>query len=378
MNSAKTKNQTSILTDGSKLITEALARAGADMYVGYPISPANMIYQYALNRFDSFLAAPDEISALQWMCGFSASGKLPVTATAFPGFALMLESVNMAYMMELPMVIILVQRLGPSTGTATSGAQGDLSLVNGAISGGHNIPTFSITNTQDCWEMAENAVKAAVKLRSPVILLTSKEEIMSLLSFDPSRLKEIQYVERPQYSGPAPYLNYKPDDNLVPSFVSLESNDYQVRFTASTHNKAGILQSTAAEALENSARLHKKMIKNMHHICHYDLDEQEGAGRLLVSYGITARAATAAVAEMRKGGNKISLLNVKTLLPIGDAIYKIIEGYQQVYIAEENLNGQYRQLLFGAKSPEHVTGINKIGKMITPIEIIKEVLQDGK
>ena len=81
---------------------------------------------------------------------------------------------------------------------------------------------------------------------------------------------------------------------------------------------------------------------------------------------------------MRKGGNKISLLNVKTLLPIGDTIYKIMEGYQQVYIAEENLNGQYRQLVFGAKSPDHVFGINKIGKMITPKEIIEEIVQDGK
>ena len=63
-----------ILTDGSRLMTEALARAGADIFIGYPITPANLIYQYALNRFESFLAAPDEITAMQWMCGFSASG----------------------------------------------------------------------------------------------------------------------------------------------------------------------------------------------------------------------------------------------------------------------------------------------------------------
>ena len=123
------------LTDGSRLIIEALARAGADAFIGYPITPANLLYQYGSQRMELMLPAPDEITTMQWMSGLSITGKLPVTATSFPGFALRVESINMAYMMELPMVIILVQRLGPATGTATCGAQGDLLLLNGIISG---------------------------------------------------------------------------------------------------------------------------------------------------------------------------------------------------------------------------------------------------
>ena len=122
-----------VLLDGSRLIVEALARAGADAYVGYPITPASLIYTYSSRRFPAALPAPDEITALQWMAGLAAAGHLPVTATSFPGFALMVESINMAYMMELPMLIILVQRLGPATGTATAGAQGDLLLLNGLL-----------------------------------------------------------------------------------------------------------------------------------------------------------------------------------------------------------------------------------------------------
>ncbi len=372
------KNNQTILTDGSKLITEALARAGADIFIGYPITPANLIYQYSLNRFDSFLAAPDEITALQWMSGFSAAGYLPVTATSFPGFSLMLESVNMAYMMELPMVIIMVQRLGPATGTATCGAQGDLTLINGAISGGYAIPTFSISNTTDCWEMAENALKTAVMLRSPVILLTSKEEVMTLLSFDKKTLKKITKVERLFYEGSKPYIPYQPGDNLVPSFVSLESKEYQVRLTASTHNKAGILQNKSAEALENTNRLHKKSIINLNRYLFYEYDVQEDSENLLVSYGITARAAREAVIKLRESGQKISLLIVKTLLPVSDEIYNIIEKFSRVYIAEENLTGQYRQILFGSKSPSHISGINKIGKMIRPKEIMEEITNGRK
>ena len=90
------------LIDGSRLITEALVRAGAEVFIGYPITPANNLYLFSGKRFKTFLAAPDEITTLQWMSGFATTGKLPVTATSFPGFALMLESINMAYMMELP------------------------------------------------------------------------------------------------------------------------------------------------------------------------------------------------------------------------------------------------------------------------------------
>lgn len=370
------ENNKTILTNGSKLITEALARAGADIFIGYPITPANLLYQYALNRFDSFLAAPDEITALQWMTGFSAAGHLPVTATSFPGFALMLESVNMAYMMELPMVIILVQRLGPATGTATCGAQGDLALINGAISGGYSIPTFSISNTTDCWEMAEVALKTAVNLRTPVILLTSKEEVMTLLSFDQSNLKEIKKVEKAPYYGSQPFLPYKPNENLVPSFVKLDSSEYQVRLTASTHNQAGILQNKTPEALENTMRLQKKMLANAGQYFHYEFDEQKDADTLLVSYGISSRATIEAALKLRENGKKISVLTVKTLLPANEKICEIIDRFRKVFIVEENLTGQYHQLLYGTRSPKHIKGINKIGDMISPNEIMKEVSND--
>jgi len=366
-------NKQTILTNGSKLITEALARAGADIFIGYPITPANLLYQYALNRFDSFLAAPDEITTLQWMTGFSAAGRLPVTATSFPGFALMLESVNMAYMMELPMVIILVQRLGPATGTATCGAQGDLALINGAISGGYSIPTFSISNLADCWDMAEAALKTAVELRTPVVLLTSKEEVMTLQTFDFSTVKEISKVERQAYNGPQPFQPYKPNENLVPSYVPLDNSKYQVRITASTHNKAGILQNKTPEALENTMRLQKKMWNNLDKYFYLELDEQEGAETLLVSYGISSRAAVEATIQLREKGEKTSLLTLKTLLPVSEEIYKIIDNYKKVFVVEENLSGQYRQILYGSRSPKHIKGINKIGNMISPKEIMEEV-----
>src|SRR3990172_3117104 len=130
------------LIDASRIITESCVQSGAEVFVGYPITPTNLVYSYSFERFPVALPAPDEITTLQWMSGFSSVGKFPVTATSFPGYALMLESINMAFMMELPMLIILSQRLGPSTGSATTGAQGDLLLLRSSISGGFPIPVF--------------------------------------------------------------------------------------------------------------------------------------------------------------------------------------------------------------------------------------------
>lgn len=365
-----------IFTDSSRLITESLVKAGADVFIGYPITPANLLYQYASKRYPVFMAAPDEITTLQWMSGFAVSGHIPVTATSFPGYALMIESINMAAMMELPMVIILVQRMGPATGTATRGAQGDISVIHGTMSGGFSLPTFSLSNAADCWEISAKAVEVAVKYRTPVILLTSKEEVMTMYSLDKSTLGPISKIDRAFYSGNETFVPYEPKENLVPEFLPVTSAEHQVRFTASTHDKKGIIQNAAPEALANSKRLHTKIVSNLKDFTWYDLDEQHGAETLLVSFGITAQACREAVAELRKEGEKVSLLTAKTLLPIPSEYYTISNRYKRVIFAEENLTGQYRQLMFGIQPSTHIEGVNEFGHMISPMHI-KNVIHNA-
>ncbi|MCK4569496.1 MAG: hypothetical protein KAT76_04345 [Bacteroidales bacterium] len=365
------------LIDGSRLMTEALVKAGAEVFIGYPITPANNLYLFSGKRFKTFLAAPDEITTLQWMSGFAAAGKLPVTATSFPGFALMLESINMAYMMELPMVIVLVQRLGPATGTATSGAQGDIALLNGMLSGGYSIPVISTSEANDCWEMAENALKTAVELRTPVILLTSKEEVMTQFSFDLDTLKEIKAVERKYYSSDGKFIPYKRDERGVPEFLPVNNDRHQVRYTASTHNENGILEGITPGALNNTISINKKIEKNIDSYLYYDLEKDDASDTLLVSYGITANAAREAAVRLRKEGRPVSVFIPKTLLPIPDKYMNIMSGYSNIVIAEENHPGLYRKLLFGVKAPTNVHSVNAIGRMINPDEIIEEVKKHG-
>jgi len=361
--------------DGSRLITEACVQAGADVFIGYPITPANLLYLYAGSRYPTMLAAPDEITTLQWMSGFAAAGRLPVTATSFPGYSLMAESVNMAFMMELPMVIILVQRLGPATGTATCGAQGDLSVIQGTLSGGFTLPTLCISSVQDCWDLSAEAVRAAVRLRSPVVLLTSKEMAMTVLSFDTSQLGEIRPPDRPCYSGEGPYHPYRAAEDLVPPFLPVNQNRFQVRLTASTHDTRGILQNTTEEALDNTRRLQAKLHKNLDSYTLYELDEEEGAEVLLISYDVTAQAAREAARSLRAKGRKISLLVPKTLLPVPPIYLDIAARHPRVVIAEENISGQLRTLLFGAAGRKGLSGVNGLGRMISPGEIVEQAVR---
>ena len=361
-----------VLIDGSRLMIEALARAGADAFIGYPITPANLLYQYGSQRLKLMLPAPDEITTLQWMSGLSATGQLPVTATSFPGFALMLESINMAYMMELPMVIILVQRLGPATGTATCGAQGDLLLLRGMISGAHPIPVLATADFNDCWDLAAKAAEVAINLRTPVVLLTSKEEVMTQKSFDMGTLAKVIPVERKHYDLECEYKSYKPTD-FVPDFLPVTQNKHQVRLNASTHDQTGILQHSNEESMANTRRLEEKVIQRMKSHYYYSLDEQKGAKKLIVAYGITSSAALDATEMLRNNGDKVSLLIPRTLIPTPAFYWELMMKHERVVIAEENINHQFGKLLFGENTPANVAFVGSLGKMISPEEIMKEV-----
>jgi 2-oxoglutarate ferredoxin oxidoreductase subunit alpha len=309
------------------------------------------------------------------MAGLSAAGKLPVSATSFPGLALMVESINMATMMELPMVIVLVQRLGPSTGTATAGAQDDLRFLHGIVSGGYPIPVFCIADLDDCWNLPPVALETAVELRTPVVLLTSKEMVMTQRSLDLSRLEDVKVVERRYYDGTEPYRPYQADDAKAPPFLPLGDDRHQVRMTASTHDQDGILRHSTDEALNNTRRLPAKVEAGTPRL--YELEEAEEAEALIVTYGITSGAAREAVRVLEGMGVPVSLLIARTVLPVPDAYLEIVNRYRKehlpVIFAEENLQGQFASILFGERRPEKVRVVADIGHMISPDDIVREV-----
>jgi 2-oxoglutarate ferredoxin oxidoreductase subunit alpha len=369
----KNKASKNVMIDASRIITEALVQSGADVFVGYPITPSNLFYTYSKERFPEFLAGPDEISVLQWMCGYSAAGKIPVTATAFPGLALMTETLNMAYMMELPMVLIITQRLGPSTGSATTGAQGDLKFLDGIISGGFPLPIFSPSNFNDAWTLSNEALKTAVKFRTPVIILTSKELVMTQKSFDMSSLEPLEKVNRTPKEFKLPFQPYKAGLDMVPTFYPLGNDEYQVRFNSSTHDNEGLIRKGTPESLANTWRLREKLEKRIDEYSFFELDAENGAEDLIVTWGVSADASRDSVNSIRGKGKKVSLLIVKTMLPISQKIYDIIDSYRTITFAEENMTGMFKEMIFGKRTTSKIKTSTKFGTMLTPSEIEEKV-----
>jgi 2-oxoglutarate ferredoxin oxidoreductase subunit alpha len=278
--------------------------------------------------------------------------------------------------MELPMLLILTQRLGPSTGSATTGAQGDLGVINGSISGGFPVPVFCPSSFEDGWKLAHEAMKTSIKLRTPVVLLTSKEMVMTNKSFDLSNLNELKPLEKGYKEDEItePYLSYRSGESLVPPLVPVGDDKYQVRYNASTHDDEGLIRKSNPESLANTKRLKEKLEKRIDEYTFYELDEDGGSNDLIVTYGISAEAARDSLIQLRAQGKKVSLLIVQTLLPVAPKLYDIMDRYDRIHIAEENLSGVYREILFGKAPKAGLFGINKIASMITPSEIINSVL----
>lgn len=365
-------DQQVVITDGSRVLIESLALAGGDVFIGYPITPANLLYEYGRQRFPEFYAAPDEISALQWCCGYSAVGKMPVTATSFPGFALMLESLNMAFMMELSMIIILVQRLGPSTGSATVGSQGDLLLLQGAISGGYPLPVFCPADFQDCWELGRLAAEAAIRLRTPVVLLTSKEMMMTERSLGRSRFPIFAPIDHPaQIHSSLQSYPFTPD--LTPPFAPVGNPNYPVRLNASTHDSSGLIRNSTPEAMNNTERLRDKIVMRMNDFIAFDHDSDERSQALLLTFGITHGAVRKAVADLRDRNIFVDRLTMKTILPIPQSVLEIIDHYTHIFVIEENITAALKRIIFGNLSLPHVHNIGRIGSMVSPDEICAKV-----
>ena len=157
-------SETASLTDGSHLVAKGALHAGVDFFVGYPITPASGIYSEMI-RSGVGISAPDEITSLQYLIGASLNGHKAMTATSGPGFLLMAEGIGAALAMEAALTVVLVQRLGPATGSATMNAQGDVGLVSNIISGGFVVPVLCPSSVEECAEMTVHPVNVSEQLR---------------------------------------------------------------------------------------------------------------------------------------------------------------------------------------------------------------------
>lgn len=377
------------LRSGNQMMAEGALQAGCQFFAGYPITPATGIFKSMVDllpaRGGLALSAPDEISAIAYCIGASMRGFKAMTATSGPGFALMTESLQYALMTETPLVLALVQRLGPSTGGATQGAQGDVLFAEFSTSGGYTIPVLCPSDARECYELTMTAFAWSEQLRTPVIVMSDKEVGMTTESVDYSLLPEIPVPAREHSSARQPIADsgeaaptgtyYFAKAHEIPRFVPV-GGDQIVTATGSAHDKQGKLQKNSPETLEVLLHLEEKIRSRVDELAKVKADLQHSADVLVLSYGITSRAANEAVRKARTQRASVSFLGIQSLFPVPvRQIRQASSGVQRVIIPEENFGGLYRSIVERYIPQHDVRSINKVGSMISPEEILSAILE---
>ncbi len=283
------------LVSGNRLVAQGALEAGCHFFSGYPITPSSEIYETLIAELPAAgglsLAAPDEITALAYCVGASLAGYKSMTATSGPGWCLMIETVQYAVMTQTPVVIALVQRLGPSTGGATQGGQGDVLLAEFCTSGGYTLPVLAPATARQCFEVTQAAFHWAERLRTPVVVLSDKEVGMTLESVNPGSLARWPHTERKSFAaGGRRFLTYaSPCLEEPPEFAAV-GGAARVVATGSAHDQAGRLRKNAPEVIELLIHLQAKIAAHAGEMALVEEERAAGADTLVISYGISSRA----------------------------------------------------------------------------------------
>jgi 2-oxoglutarate/2-oxoacid ferredoxin oxidoreductase subunit alpha len=367
------------LMEGNEAIARAAVAAGCRFFAGYPITPATTIYQHMLGLLPPVggicLQGEDEIASLGFCLGASMAGMKAMTATSGPGISLCSEQISFAVGSEIPVVIVDVQRLGPSTGSATRGADGDIQFLRWGNSGGLPVIVLAPVDVRDCFVLTAQAFNLAERFRCPVFVAANKEIAMTRESLDMDASILPDPLDR--QSCP-PDRQFRPFETApgrpVPDFLPI-GGDRIVRQTSSTHGPDGYITTDPAIIARNVSRLQDKLTAAVEGFAIYEMDAEENADTLLVVYGVTARAARTALVRLRNGGRKISLLVLKTLYPVPEnLIKKCLKGHRQVVVIEMNLGQYVREIerLAGGIPVRRFGRMN--GELITPQQVAEAAL----
>jgi len=379
-----TENQLQNLQGNRACVLGAVA-AGCRFYAGYPITPSseiaeNMSLEMPRNG-GVFVQMEDEISSMAAVVGASAGGLKAMTATSGPGFSLKQENIGLAAATEIPCVIVNVMRGGPSTGMPTRPAQADIMQARWGTHGDHPVVVLCPWSVEEIYLQAIRAFNIAESLRVPVVLLY--DEVIGHLveTVDYAALQNPVLCERKWAQGdPATFLPYADPGDGVPE-MARPGTAFRTHTTGLTHAENGFPTQDPATV----ERVMKRMLEKVN--SHPELVEQvderhcDDCELLIVSIGITARAARAAVRQLRQQGVKAGLFRPVTLWPFPEQRFiAAAHRARAVLVVEMNAGQMILEVQRHINSTTRVQGLNRFdGEVISPQQIVdsaRRVLQD--
>lgn len=353
---------------GNEACAEGAIAAGVRFFAGYPITPSNEIANIMSRRLPEvggkFIQMEDEIGSIAAAIGASLTGIKVMDATSGPGLSLKLESLGLAYMVEVPLVLVDVQRVGPSIGMATSPAQGDVMQARYGSHGDYAAIVISPSSVQDMFDLTIRAVDLSERFRVPVILLADQVvgHMREKVELPPHEQVKTSYRPEPTVP-PEEYHPYRGDARGVPPMAKF-GTPYHWYANSSSHNEDSF-QATSDYAISRKLiqRLTRKIEKNKKEIIEVRGELLDDAEIVVVAYSCTARAARGAVLKARKEGIKVGFLRPIVLWPVPEEeIRKVADTARAIIVPEMNM-GQYvhpvREACFGGRAK--VFSLPKVG-----------------
>ena len=321
----------------------AAEKAGLKLYLGsYPITPATDVL-HELSKHKSLgvvtVQCEDEIAGCASAVGASFAGALAVTSTSGPGICLKSEAMNLAVIMELPLVVLDVQRGGPATGLPTKSEQTDLLQALFGRNGESPMPVVAAASPTDCFEMAYAASKMALEHMTPVILMTDAFVANGSAAFKLPDLKDYPAINPP----------YVPEE-LKGSWTPYMRNEQGVRYWAVPgregfeHILGGLEKDDKTGAISTNPENHDLMTRKrkakIDAIPVPDLEvegDKDDAELLIVGFGGTYGHLHAAMDELRQQGHKVALAHFRYINPLPGNTAQVLRRYPKVVVAEQNM-----------------------------------------
>ena len=331
----------------------AAERAGLQLFLGsYPITPATEILQeLAKHKSLGVIAvqAEDEIAGICTAIGASFAGSLGVTTTSGPGLALKSEAIGLAVMAELPLVVVDVQRGGPSTGLPTKSEQGDLMQVIYGRNGESPVVVLSAATPTDCFDMAYWAGKLAVEHMTPVVLLTDGFLANGSSAWkipDISQYPDIKPNDVSNYKGDTPWKPYRRDSDTLVRYWAVPGTE------GFAHRIGGLEKDYNTGAISTDPMNHHKMVttrqakvdKIVDFIPELEVEGDADADLLIVGWGGTYGHLYETMEKMQATGKKVALAHFRFINPLPKNTADILKRYKKVVVAEQN-NGQFANFL---------------------------------
>ena len=369
-----------VLMQGNEACVEGAIAAGMRFYAGYPITPSTEIAEVSALRLPQvggkFIQMEDELASIACAIGASATGVKAMTATSGPGFSLKQENLGYACLAEIPLVVVDVQRSGPSTGLPTSPSQGDVMMARWGTHGDHPIIVISPSSVRETYELAIRCFNLSEKYRTPVIFLM--DEIVGHLreGVEIPEAGSFEIADRPvpEHYYPKKHAYHLEEGELVPKMAPFGAGE-RYNVTGLLHDDTGFPTNNNKIAGDLVERLMKKIDDNYDDIVTTEEVGMEDADIALYVYGGTMRAALTAMEMARAKGFKVGIFRPVTIWPFAEReLREVAKKVKRIVVAEHNYGQMLREVERVAKDDCEVRFVGKVnGTVITPEEILQKI-----